>query len=385
MNYPALELVWTPTGLGSVVNRHAWPVGGLQELPPQGLSFGIEGDVRLRSPPEPKEICKIDRRGGGVRLWHLLKRYHCVVNGRLIDEQEVVLHHRDLVALPMGPVVRVLEEEMVRARSPSLEAAISAAPEDRELVHVYSDFLLDQGDPLGERLARSRGVSGAFADDAQWLDVLAGHYEAGALEVEWSYGLAVKAVLRSSLRAFSTLEQALAHLLALPVMRFLRDLTVDISSDKLSVAEALHALGRVQLPVTLARLGLGDLPEADRARTAALLAASRLPIDVSYYAEAQLVILSSAAAAAPKVGETLQVGDRLELGRSGFMSGLNQNVLLGGSHLVVRDGPRFVLARIQVDADPAKVNGRVVDRFPLREGDVVELPGELSARFKLVR
>src|SRR4029077_14751967 len=165
MNYPALELVWTPTGMGSVVNGHSWPIGALQPLPEAGLSFGIEGDVRLRFPSDVKEICKIDRRGGGVRLWHLLKRDHAIVNGREVDEQELRLHHRDLIALPRGPVLRVLEEELVRARSPSLEAAIREAPHDRELKRVYADFLLDQADPLGERIARSRARAGDSPDD----------------------------------------------------------------------------------------------------------------------------------------------------------------------------------------------------------------------------
>jgi uncharacterized protein (TIGR02996 family) len=383
MNFPALELVWTPTGLGSVVNGHAWPVGALQPWPEAGLSFGIEGDVRLRFPSDVKEICRIDRRGGGVRLWHLLKRDHCIVNGREVDEQELQLHHRDLVAFQRGPVLRVLEHEVVQVRSGSLEAAICAAPHDRELKRVYADFLLDRGDPLGERIARARSPDAAQIDDATWLDVLAGHYEVGALQIEWDHGLAATAVLRQVLAGFASFEQGLRHLAALPVMRFLRELTVDISSDKLSVAEALQALGRVELPATVSRVSFGDVPYSERPHAEALLDGLPRPVELGYYREAQLEVLS---ATRHKPGEHLQVGEHLELGRSGFMSMMSHNVLLGGSHLLARDGPRFVLARIITDSEHAKVNGRVVvDRFPLRDGDVIELPGELTAKFKLVR
>lgn len=388
MNFPALELVWTPTGSGSVVSGHGWPIGGVHPVGDRGLTFGIEGDVRLRHPPksEGREICKIHPRGNRLVLWHLLARHHCDVNGRQVDSVELELHHRDLVAMPEGPVFRVLESALAYARSPTLEAAVRAGPGDRELIKVYSDFLLDHGDALGERLARAR--SAASVDDATWLDVFASHYEDGRLEVEWEHGLAVRAVLRDSLRVFKTLEQALAHLAGLPVMRFLRDLTVDVSSDGLSVTDGLHALAHVQLPETVQRVSLGDVPAHLRERVARLLDAAPGKVHVGFYSDAIIEVLASARRpdeGGYARGQQVSIGQHLLLGETTTTSLLNENVILGGSHLLARDGPRYVLAQIDRDLEPAKVNGRTVNRMPLRDGDIIELVGELTGRFKLLR
>src|SRR6185295_17864119 len=148
-----------------------------------------------------------------------------------------------LVELPRGTLLRVLERDDVEARSETLEAAMEAKPEDDEVVHVWSDFLLDQGDPLGERLAKAR--AGLAVEDAQWLDALAPHYEMGRLEVAWKNGLAQRAVLRDTESGFASLQQALEQLLSLRVMRFLRELVVDVSSDRLTVKDGLLALQAV--------------------------------------------------------------------------------------------------------------------------------------------
>lgn len=393
--FPALELVWTPTGTGLMVHRRILAIGDKQPITEAGLSFGVEGDVQLRHPSDVREFCRVDLRNGKPRLGHLLKRqvlpdkrhlpvvrreHHCIVNGQHVGEQNVELRHRDLIAMPRGPVFRVLEEPLVSVRSPSLERAIAATPGDRELLHVYGDFLLDHGDPLGARLAQARST--VTGDDAIWLDVLAGHYEAGALLVEWENGLAATVVLRESLRVFRRLDLALAHLLALPVMRFLRELTIDISSDKLTVANGLQAIAAVKLPETMRRLSFGDVPIEEREKVEPLLAASPRKIDVSYYTEGLLEIVRSST---HQAGDQLQVGDHLELGRTGFTSALNNNVLLGGSHLISRDGTRYLLARLDPVAELAKVNGVYVERVALRDGDLIEVEGELTARFKLVR
>ncbi len=384
MNFPALELVWSPTGSGSVVHGHGWPLGGLHSLDDRGLTFGIEGDVRLRYPParEGLQLCKIQPRGGRLVLWHFLSRHRCGVNGRLAEEAELELHHRDLVAMPGGPVFRVLFEPISTVRSPTLEAAIRAAPADRELMKVYSDFLLDHGDPLGERIARPD------TQEAIWLDVLAPHFEGGRLEIDWEHGLARRAVLREVLPFFKTLEDALAHLVRLPVMRFLRDLTLDVSSDALSVADGLHALANVQLPETVQQVSLGDVPAHQRERVDRLIDAAPGKVHVGFFNDAVIEVIACALRPDDggfRKGDVVPIGHQLMLGDTASRSVLNQNVILGGSHLIARDGPRYLLARIGDEPELAKVNGRFVDRFPLRDGDLLELVGELTGRFKLLR
>lgn len=391
MNFPALELLWSPTGTGSVVHGHSWPLGGLHPLGDVGLTFGFEGNVRLRFPPphEGREIAKIEKRHGAVRLWHLTGKHHCAVNGRYIEERELTLRHRDLVAFERGPVFRVLEHEVTAARSPTLEALLSASPGDAELLHVYGDFLLDHGDPLGERLARAR--SSSSVDDGTWLDVFAVLYEAGRLEIEWEHGFAKRAVMRESLAQFPTLEGALRHLCALPVMRFLRELVIDVSSDRLGVADGVEALARVTLPKTCTKLSFGDVPLSQRERVVQeLAAAAPRQIDVGYFTAANLEMLKvqSSLAELYRDGDRVAIESRIEIGRSDAMSVLGHNVLLGGSHMIMRDGARYVLVHLDRDdrdAAPAKVNGRAVDRYPLRDGDLIELSDVLTARFTLTR
>src|SRR4051812_42163523 len=96
VNYPALQLVWSPTGMGSVVHGRSWPVGGVEPIS-GGLAFGIEGDVRVRYPIEPKTFCRIDQRDGRLRLWHFRDLFHCAVNGRACEDGERSLRHRDLI------------------------------------------------------------------------------------------------------------------------------------------------------------------------------------------------------------------------------------------------------------------------------------------------
>jgi len=388
LNFPALELVWNPTGTGSVVNGHGWPIGGLHPVGDRGLTFGMEGDVRLRYPPssEGREICRIQPRNGRLVLWHLLRSHHCGVNGRPVDAGELELNHRDLVSMPGGPVFRVLESPLSHVRSPTLEAAIRAAPGDRELVKVYSDFLLDHGDPLGERLARA--CSAASSDDATWLDVLATHYEGGRLDVEWEHGFAVRVVLRDSQMVFKTLQQALAHLAGLPVMRFLRDLTFDVSSDNRGIADGLHALANTRLPETVQRVSLGDVPFPQRERVERMLDAAPGKVHVGYFTEAVIEVLACARRpdeGGYERGAHIAIGPALFLGETTTTSLLSENVVIGGSHLLARDGPRYVIAAIGERVELAKVNGRPVNHFPLRDGDVIELVGELTGRFKLLR
>lgn len=388
MRFPALQLVWSPTGAGSVVFGHGWPIGGTEPVGESGLTFGFEGNVRLRYPPptEGREICKVELRQGQLWLRHFVPTHYCSVNGKHVEDADVPLRHRDLIGFPRGPVFRVLEREAPQARSPGLEAALRAAPGDRELLHVYTDFLLDHGDALGERLARARSASSD--DDAAWLDALASHYEAGRLELEWEHGLVAKATLRESryLELFGSLEAALQHLAQLPVMRFLRELTLDVSSDRLLVADGVRALAAVKLPESVRRLSLGDMPESQRERVTQELAAAGRPVEVGFYREAvlEMVTVNPDDPVGFKAGDRVPVSSRIELGRADVTSYLNSIVTLAGSHLLARDGARYVLALLAGN-EYARVNGRVVDKYPLRDGDLIELVGELTARFTLVR
>jgi hypothetical protein len=162
MAYPALRLLWSPGNVLAL--RHQLHVGQELAVPKTGLTLGKEGDVQERNLRDVEYF-----------LGHELEfrtRDNVMINGRATGR--TTLRHRDLLELKGGVLFRVLQREDVEARSPTLEAAITGNPDDDEVVQVWRDFLLDHGDPLGERIAKAR--AGEDADDGQWLDTFAKYY-----------------------------------------------------------------------------------------------------------------------------------------------------------------------------------------------------------------
>src|SRR5690242_3994425 len=113
MRFPALKLLGSPGHV--LAYGHAWRVGEALPIPRAGLSFGGSGDVRAVGLNAAH--CTLD---GRQRLRH---PHHAgdftLVNGR--PRHEAALGHRDLVELPRGTLLRLLEREDVEARSPTLE------------------------------------------------------------------------------------------------------------------------------------------------------------------------------------------------------------------------------------------------------------------------
>jgi hypothetical protein len=359
LEFPALKLEWSPGHV--LVHGHKWPVGESVPIPKGGLRFGGEGDVRAMGIIQPQ--CTLDRE---LVLHHEHLQYS-VINGRSTDEmQPMKLKHRDLFELKGSTLLRVLEREDIEARSPTLEAAIEGAPDDAELMHVWCDFLLDHGDPLGERMAKAR--AGQFLeDDAQWLNAWAPQYQMGRLDVTWQNGIAMRSVLRETEIGFSSLRLALEQLLALRVMRFLKELVVDVSSDQLLVKDGLFALGAVALPPTLKTLSLGDVPATFRQTSEAALSKFNRPVQVGYYNGAQLEVIASKL-------EQHKVGDRIDA-ESFYTRGYS----------IRRQGLRYRLDSEHEKLGRPKYRDLPVDGLPLLDGDVIELGPELTVRFTLVR
>jgi hypothetical protein len=355
MAYPALRLLWSPGNVLAL--RHQLHVGQELAVPKTGLTLGKEGDVQERNLRDVEYF-----------LGHELEfrtRDNVMINGRATGR--TTLRHRDLLELKGGVLFRVLQREDVEARSPTLEAAITGNPDDDEVVQVWRDFLLDHGDPLGERIAKAR--AGEDADDGQWLDTFAKYYEMSRLDVTWRNGLAHRVVLRDAEEGFGSLKHALERLFSVRVMRFLRELVIDVSSDRLEVKDGLKALAAVSLPPSLRTLSLGDVPETYRHVSEAALATFGRPVQVGYFTGARLEVVTS------KVPHFAS-GEQLALGDDGFHF---------DRYHIQRDGQRYRLSSGHHGAERPRIRGRPVDALPLRDGDEIEMGPELSVRFTLVR
>ena len=148
---------------------------------------------------------------------------------------------------------------------PSLLDAIAAQPEDVEPWLVYADQLQEQGDPLGERIARAK--VGDRLDHLPWLGPLWEAFVSGALEVDWHLGFVRRATLRTVAgRLPIDWRAAVTDLFNLRVGRFVRELTIDVprlaavphARIPEAIVDAQRYLASIPaLPPTLERVSLG--------------------------------------------------------------------------------------------------------------------------------
>lgn len=309
------------------------------------------------------------------------------VRGERVADAE--LEHGDWFELPWGHCFRLLLREPVVARDADLERAI-VETDDPRVWSVYADRLLEQGDPLGARLAMPRAD-----DDARWLGPLAGLSGRGELSVGWAHGLPRTAVLRSvsGSRAELSWDGRLTLLQRHREFRFLRELVLDLGSfsrDALTPAllvaafdaldGSLAALERLQVGPATASLSAPEViaaASAVKARHPRLARASELllpwrPASLEVLAVPPDVALEDAA---PRALVTpFRVGPE-------------------GAQLVVRAAPpgvdftlRFENDRWRFESAPAtqrvfRHNGRVRAEGQLRDRDVLEPVAGLLFRF----
>jgi uncharacterized protein (TIGR02996 family) len=148
---------------------------------------------------------------------------------------------------------------------PQLLDAIARSPESESNWLVYADQLQERGDPLGERIARSR--SGGRLDHMPWLGPLWDSFVRGELEIEWEFGFVKRAAVRTAAgRLPAEWRSLVSTLLNLRVGRFLRHLVIDLPRlENLTplqipqeVVAAQHFLATLPaLPTTLEKLSFG--------------------------------------------------------------------------------------------------------------------------------
>jgi uncharacterized protein (TIGR02996 family) len=182
------------------------------------------------------------------------------VNGREIRYPRALF---DEDRLQFGRIELRFRSE-VRADDPVLKEAIARDPDAPEPWLVYADWLLERGDPLGERMAQAR-VSGRL-DHAPWLGPLWDRLLTGELEIDWQVGLVRRATFRQAVGQLPyDWHDAVSTLLRTRVAQFLRELVLDLprlhqgprAIDVEDLVDAQRFLATLPLPATLERVSFG--------------------------------------------------------------------------------------------------------------------------------
>lgn len=230
---------------------------------PQGQASVLIGrstaaGLRIVSERVAPQQCALVADGGRWLVEDLTSTGGTFVNGRRVHRHPLV--HGD--ALWLYDVLLVFLESP-ELHHPQLEAAIDAAPDDEARVLVYGDWLHEHGSALGDHLTHRASSQVAL----EGLDTLV---REGRLELVWQHGLLHTARVRCINDATYSDVELVARLVSLPCARWLRELTVDLSTwvvpsanriqqDAAAVLRGL--LAGPQLPV-LERLSFGYLSEA---------------------------------------------------------------------------------------------------------------------------
>jgi uncharacterized protein (TIGR02996 family) len=205
--------------------------------------------------------CEITSDGSFWRVRDLGTEAGTKVNGRPIRYPRALF---DGDRVSFGRAELVFRSE-VRADDPLLSEAIARDPDAVEPWLVYADWLLERGDPLGERMAAAR--SNGRLDHAAWLGPLGERLLQGELEIDWHLGLARRATFRQVVGQLPyDWHDAVSTLLRTRVAQFLRELVIDVPRLRsgprpLEIEELIDAQRLIAslptIPLTLERLSLG--------------------------------------------------------------------------------------------------------------------------------
>lgn len=207
--------------------------------------------------------CAVVFEGGFWRLRDLGSEHGTRVNGTALVYPRA-LFRGDVIEL--GTTALRFDAEPP-ADDPALMAAIASAPDAPESWLVYSDWLLDRSDPLGERMARA--YRGERVDHLPWLGPLWDAFVGGELEIEWHFGFIKRASVRPVVGHLPIdWQDAVSTLLGLRVGQLTRELIIDVPGLRVGpsvrplddVREAQTFLANLpKLPPSLTRVTLGYL------------------------------------------------------------------------------------------------------------------------------
>ncbi len=233
----------------------------LLELPDGVHSMNVgrtaEREIVVDSPHVSRWHCRFASDGGRWRIEDLKSTGGTLVNGHRVAHH--LLTHGDLVSLH-GTLLVFLDRP--EHRDAVLEATIDANPDDASRVQVWADWLLEHGDPLGEDLISGRPRPETFEGLQPLIDD-------GRLELVLKHGLVHTVRIRCTGDSTFQDTEVLARVLGLRIARWVRELTVDLSTwsvpspRRLQGDEALVLRGVLTsgLAPTLKKLSLGYMTQ----------------------------------------------------------------------------------------------------------------------------
>ncbi len=312
----------------------------------------------------------VEARGGSAQL---------EVNGRATRAERLEVGDR----IALGSMrFEFAARESSWVVQPDLERRLRASMDDVATWHVYADWLVEQGDPIGSAIARG-------SPSPELLGRLC-ELSPGALQLEWRHGVVEKARLclsplpRYSERAVA--RATLAALRTLPVARFLRSLQVELVAEcppqaidqyprqleplERTGAELVRQLEASAWPA-LETLELGPVWDAGLARALEPLRAG--PARLRTPPRQRVAAWGSARLEGAERTVGLDRTQRTRLGDLTF------SFVDGGWRL---DFDAATGNRIPLAARPVRLNGHPVTTPWLTPGDVVTTPDAETWRFE---
>lgn len=332
-------------------------------------------------------------------------------NGVRVRDAEV--QQGDVVELPNGLAFRVWltapPDENVE-----LERRLLEDLDDDERWLVWGDWLLEHGNPVGQRVL---GEPTDAEDDARALGSLGSAWRDGWLDVDFHHGFPRRVVVRGPAPVLPLVEtptRLVARVVTEPACRFLRHLEVDPASFGTGLQATEETLRVVSLLATTSALapletvrvgpvGLAALPESVQATWSDVQA--RYP---RLTTPLERVLFSASQATLEVVRAPSGVSLRPAPGRSIGLSNLHPNfigqldecavfVTCEAEHEAARlalrveaEGHRWFIEDIaglthgrNALAPALRVNGREQLHAHLRDGDVLEPMEGFTVRFRL--
>jgi uncharacterized protein (TIGR02996 family) len=381
------------------------PRGEPIELPVRSgaLTFGRsqKATVVFDDPRLSPRHCELFYQGGFWRVRDLASTIGTTVNRAPVTYPRAVFGG-DVIGF--GSVQLTFCQQAPEENSALVEAVLRE-PDAPAPWLVWADWLQEQGDPLGERIARAQ--HGDTLDHQPWLGPLWELFVAGEVELEWYFGFARRAVLRpvAGHLAFDW-KSVLGTLLRLRVLKFLRTLVIDLprlqSLTPATLAAGLadaqaYLAGLPELPPLLGQLELGSVGTESAGADLALqeCLARRVPAllgrPLARRAGAARLELQRQATGAKLVGlrDGLRVMSDVTRMRRSNRSTLHFEAppgipffTEGNPCFFARDEWGWTLAAGRLRGE-VRVNGRVDSSFLLLPGDVIDITGAGLFRFDL--